>query len=140
MLNHKRKNMRGYTLVEVLVAIALLSTIGVGFMAALGTASRVLLKADTRESARDLAQAQMEYIQNLEYKTTDPTGVLVYYDQVPDLSTNYPGFDVEIQAVRIDKGYGTADDTGIQEITVLVKQGTITIFSLKGMKVNRETP
>jgi prepilin-type N-terminal cleavage/methylation domain-containing protein len=136
----KIKSMKGFTLVEVLVAVALLSIIGIGLLAALGSASKVLLKADFRETSRDLAEAQMEYIQNLGYKTTDPTGNLVFYDKVPDLAANYPGLDVEILAARIDKGSGITVDSGIQEITVVVKQGANTVFTLMGMKVNRDTP
>jgi len=132
--------MKGFTLVEVLVSVALLALIGLGFMTALGGASKVLLKADTRETARDLAEAQMEFVQNLTYNTADPTGNLVFYPKLINLSTAYPGYDVEVRAVRIDKGSGTTGDTGIQEITVLVKQGTNTAFTLMGMKVDRETP
>jgi prepilin-type N-terminal cleavage/methylation domain-containing protein len=140
LLKCKFRAMHGFSLVEVLVAVSILSLIGTGLFSALGGASRVLLHADIRESARDLAEAQMEYIQNLEYKTADPSGVLVFYDKVPNLSTNYPGFDVETQASRVDKGSGITDDTGIQEITVVVKKDNSPIFTLKGMKVNRETP
>lgn len=138
MLKRVFKNMKGYSLVEVLIAIALMATTGLGILTALGSASTVLGKADIRESARNLAQAQMEYVQDLEYKTTDPTDNLVFYDKVSNLSTEYPGFDVEVHASRVDKGSGIADDTGIQEITVQVKQGSKVIFTLVGMKVNRE--
>jgi len=140
ILKPNYRDMKGFTLVEVIVAVALLVSIGVAILAALGGSSRVLLKADIRESARDLAQAQMEYVQDLEYKTNNPAGVPVFYDKVPNLAADYPGFDAEIHASRIDKGSGVNEDTGIQEITVAVKQGTATIFTLMGMKVNREMP
>lgn len=55
---------KGFTLVEILVAVALLAIIGTAFLGALTLASRVLLQADTRETARDIAEAQIEYIQN----------------------------------------------------------------------------
>jgi hypothetical protein len=82
----------------------------------------------------------MEYIQNLAYKTTDPAGNLVFYDKVPKLAANYPGLDVEILAARVDKGSGIVEDTGLQEITVVVKKEASTAFTLMGMKVNRDTP
>ncbi len=129
---------RAFTLVEVLVAVAILAIVAVGLLAALGGASKVLLKADTRETARDLAEAQMEYVQNLSYKTADPAGVAVFYDKIPDLSTRYPGYDLEIQASRVDKGLGILADTGLQEIAVVVDQGSTQVFTLRGMKVNRE--
>jgi prepilin-type N-terminal cleavage/methylation domain-containing protein len=140
MLKNKNKSMKGFTLVEVLVALALLSIIGTGFLGVLGSASKVLLKSDFRETSRDLAQAQMEYIQNLAYKTTDPDGNLVFYAKVPNLAANYPGLDVEILAARVDKGSGIVEDTGMQKITVVVMRGADTAFTLMGMKVNRDTP
>lgn len=131
------KSQKGFTLVEVLVAVALLSIIGVGLVSALGGATKVLLKADTRETARDLAQAQMESVQNQAYDNiTNPSGI---YDIIPNLATLYPGYDVEIHSIRIDKDDppDTSDDDGLQEITIMVNQGTNTIFTLVGMKVNR---
>jgi prepilin-type N-terminal cleavage/methylation domain-containing protein len=128
---------KGFTLVEVLVALAILSIIGVGIMVALGGASKTLLKADVRESARDLAQAQMENTQNQPYNPADPTGNLVFYPKLPGLAGGYPGYDVEIHAARVDKGSGTAADTGLQQITVIVKQGPDSVFTLDGMKVVR---
>ena len=128
---------KGFTLVEVLVAVALLALVGVAILASLGGASKVLLKTDLRETARNLAEAQMEYIQNAPYKTTDPTGIPVFYDKLPNLSTSYPGYDVEVHAARIDKGSGITNDTGIQEITIVVEHSTNTVFTLVGMKVKR---
>lgn len=139
-IKHMKINFRsqkGFTLVEILVAVALLSIIGVGLLAALGGASKVLIKADIRETARDLAQAQMEYVQSVEYNADDPEGNKEFYPKIEDLSTKYPGFDVEITAERIDKDYppDTSDDDGIQEITIVVKHGSKIIFTLTGMKV-----
>ena len=134
----KIRSEKGFTLVEVLVAVALLAIIGIGLLTALGSASKVLLKADTRETARDLAQAQMEYIQNYEYNPDDPIGNDTFYPQIADLSTLYPGFEVKVRAARVDKGAGTSSDTGLQQITIIVSKGTETIFTLEGMKVNRE--
>ena len=131
------KSQKGFTLVEVLVAVALLAVTGVGLLSALGGASKVLLKADIRETARDLAQAQMEYVQSVVYNADDPEGNKEFYPKLEDLSAKYPGFDVEIIATRIDKDYppDTSDDDGIQEITIVVKHGSEIKFTLTGMKV-----
>lgn len=135
---------KGFTLVEVIVGVAILSIVGIGLLSALGGASKVLLKADTRETARDLAQAQIEYVQNQDYKTDDPNGNLVFYNKIPDLGTNpsYSGYDVEIHAerVEVESGYGIADDTGIQKITIIVKKDSIEKFRLEGHKANWHAP
>jgi type II secretory pathway pseudopilin PulG len=58
---------RGFTLVETLVGMFLLVVIGVALLASLTLSSRVLIETDTRETARDLAVAEMEYIKHLPY-------------------------------------------------------------------------
>jgi prepilin-type N-terminal cleavage/methylation domain-containing protein len=132
-----RKPARGFTLVEVLVAVALLSIVGVGLLVALSGASKVLLAANIRESARDLAQAQMENIQHQTYNTADPTGDIEFYAKMADLASRYPGYEVQILAERIDKGLGTVVDTGLQKVTVQVLKDAEPdpIFTLDGMKV-----
>ena len=57
----------GFTLLEVLLAILILSIISIGLVASLGGASKSLLFTDTRETARNFAQYQMEYIKTLPY-------------------------------------------------------------------------
>lgn len=67
---------RGFTLIEVLLAIALLGVIAIAFMSALSTASTVLIVADERTTAESLARRQMEYVKSQGYRpesvVTDP--------------------------------------------------------------------
>jgi len=67
---------RGFTLIEVLLAIALLGVIAIAFMSALSTASTVLIIADERTTAESLARRQMEYVKSQGYRpesvVTDP--------------------------------------------------------------------
>jgi len=71
-----RGRSRGFTLIEVLLAIALLGVIAIAFMSALSTASTVLIIADERTTAESLARRQMEYVKNQGYRpesvVTDP--------------------------------------------------------------------
>jgi prepilin-type N-terminal cleavage/methylation domain-containing protein len=112
---------KGFTLIEVIVAVALLAIIGVGLLAALTGATKVLLKADTSETVRDLAQAQMEYIQNQDFSTS--------YAISNSIDSKYPGFTTQIK---------TPEDirTGLQKITIDIKQGSDTLFTLMGYKVD----
>ena len=124
------KSQKGFTLVEILVAVALLSIIGVGLLTALGSASKVLLKADSRETARDLAQAQMEYLQSVPYEEDgsypikDENG-----DELDDIDAEYPGFFSKITADPV------TEKPGLQKITVVV-QGGDGEFTLEGYKVD----
>ena len=62
---------RGFSLVEVLVALALLGIIAVTFLMAINVASRAILIADERTSAETLAKSQMEHIMNQPYNEAD---------------------------------------------------------------------
>jgi prepilin-type N-terminal cleavage/methylation domain-containing protein len=119
-----KKSEKGFTLVEVLVAVAILSMLGIGLLGALTGASKTLLKADTRESARDLAQAQMEYVQNLGYDV-NPANYLTS----SDIDDQYPGYTSIIEAPTIVKD-------GLQKVTIVVSQGTEEKFRLEGYKVD----
>lgn len=113
------KRTKGFTLVEVLVALALLAIVGVGLIAALGGASKVLSSADSRETARDLAQAQMESIQNQPYQSTSPD-----YAEIAAPA----GYVISTSASPLEGG--------LQQITVIVRQGSEERFTLIGRKVN----
>jgi len=56
------KNERGFTFVEVVIALAILGVIAAGFLMALATASKAIIIADERTTAESLARSQMEYV------------------------------------------------------------------------------
>ncbi len=56
------KNERGFTLIEVMIAVALMGIIGIALLSGLATASRALFVADERATAESLARSQMEYV------------------------------------------------------------------------------
>ena len=112
-------NSRGFTMIEVVIAIALIGLIGVAVLSALSTASMALIIADERATAESLARSQMEYVKNSPYdNVNDPP------EYFPDLGAVPDGYDIDIEAVRLDpEGDGTEDDDdGIQKITVTVSR------------------
>ncbi len=141
------KEERGFALLEVIIAIALLGIISTAFLGALATASHAILVTDERATAESLARSQMEYVKNQEYDADwdyTVTGSGRSSSDEPDwwldvspggkpplLSSNYAGYSVEASADEDD------DDPGIQEITVTVEHGGDTIITLEGYKVNR---
>ena len=125
---------RGFSLVEVLVTLVLVATVAVGYISSLGVASKILLMADSRETAKDLAQAQLEYIQNQTYDSVNNPPV---YQILPDLAGSYSGYSIATPiATRLDKGAGISSDTGIQQIIIAVRRGTTPVLTLMGEKVN----
>jgi len=59
-----RGRSRGFTLIEVLVAMALMGIIAIAFVGGLGTASQAALTGDIRATAESLARSQMEYVKS----------------------------------------------------------------------------
>jgi prepilin-type N-terminal cleavage/methylation domain-containing protein len=58
------KGEEGMTLIEVVIAMAILAIIAAAFLSALSGASKAVFVADERTVAESLARSQMEYIRN----------------------------------------------------------------------------
>jgi len=110
---------RGFTMIEVVIAIALIGIIGVAVLSALSTASMALIIADERATAESLARSQMEYVKNSPYdNVNDPP------EYLPDPGADPEGYDIVITAERLnpDPDNPPEDDDGIQKITVTVSR------------------
>lgn len=141
------KKERGFSLIEVVIAIALLGIIAAGVLYALATTSKVLFIADERTTAESLARQQMEYIKDQPY-SDDQWEYTVNYTKssfsekpswwvdanpppsLSELSEDYARYSVEACAEGFDADrdetpeLGTpelpGDDDGIRRITVVV--------------------
>jgi prepilin-type N-terminal cleavage/methylation domain-containing protein len=132
---------RGFTLIEVLVALALFGIIAITFAGALFTASRSVITADVRTNAESVARTEMEYVKSQAY--SDPPWVYAvtssestcgssspdWCDTGHKLSAEYPGYTADVQAQVLD------DD--IQKITVTVSHEGREVITLEGYKVDR---
>ncbi len=122
------KNEKGFALIEVIIAIALMGIIAVAFLGGLATASRALFIADERATAESLARSQMEYIKSCNYTSE--------YTPAP-IPAEYVDYSANITAEPLHD-----PDDGIQKITVTVSHlGKLIITSgnstLEGYKVDR---
>ena len=115
------KSERGTSLIETLVALALLGIIAVAFLSALATSSNARSIADEHASARILAESQMENIKKQTYAFS--------YDPVP-LSTVYPGYSAVVDVDNLRNG-------NIQKITVTIRHHDRDIETLESYKGNR---
>jgi prepilin-type N-terminal cleavage/methylation domain-containing protein len=99
---------KGFTLLEVVIAIALMGIVGVAIFTGLSNASKALSIADERATAESIARTQMEYVKRLPYSgnyTADSTSIPADYTaniNVAPVSDN--------QTIR----------TGIQKIVVTI--------------------
>jgi prepilin-type N-terminal cleavage/methylation domain-containing protein len=146
------KGEKGFNLMEVALAMALLGIVAAAFLTGLATGSRAIFIADERATAESLARAQMEYARSLEYSiaewnytltssqlssTDPPTADWWTNDPPPLLSDDYDGYTVIVSTEPLN---GALDD-GIQVITVTI-QHTVSgemkeIFSLEGYRTQR---
>ena len=126
-----RGGSRGFSMLEVVIAIALLGIIAVSVLTALSTASAALIIADRRATAESLARSQIEYIKNqgsqggyIDYSVSGHEE----YDEIGGYTENY-SVDITVEPINpttyepypYDEGEGAfQQDDGIQLITVTV--------------------
>jgi prepilin-type N-terminal cleavage/methylation domain-containing protein len=139
---------KGLTLIEVLIAIAILGMIAVPFLTALSTSSRGIIIADERTTAESLVRSEMEYIKNCDYHFTG------FSYQIPPDANNTPwggfhaldvyyadaGYSVNVTGVPIDPDTGeesAADLWYIQKVTVKVYHGDKLVLTTSTYKVVR---
>lgn len=114
------KNEKGLTLVEVLVALAILGLVGVIFLSGLGTSFVTTTVNQERIDAEGLAKSQMEYVKSQDYDDVHnpPQYAVIAAGSIP------PGYFIAVIAQRLDPlNDGTGNDDGIQKITVNVYKG-----------------
>jgi len=118
----------GATLLEAVVALAVLGTIAVVFLNGLVITSEAAFTADERATAESLAQSQMEWTKNADYVYS-----ATQYSTAPIPSDiDYTNYSANITAESLN-----SPDDGIQKITVTVKHFDEEIITLEGYKVYR---
>ena len=111
----------GFTLVEVLVAIVLLSLIVIGILATAASAYRMVRSVDARETANNYAEWEMEYIKNQPYSTSN--------QYTAATSSPYPS-NYTVQSIVV-----TPVTTIEQQISITIT-GNGTTYTLSDYKVN----
>ncbi len=115
------KSEKGFSLIEVLVSLVLMGTIGVGFLGAVTNASKAAFSTDVLDSAKSLAENQMEYVKKQAYADT--------YEAGP-IPTDYSGY-----SVTIDASPAATRDGNIQRVRVAVSYQNRPVTFLEGCKV-----
>lgn len=114
------KSEKGFTLVEVLISLLILGIISVGLMNGLSGATKDVHYADSREQAKNIAETQMEAIQNQPFSGSSYSPVACPAGfQVTITTTPVPGnADTNIQKIIVGVQY-TNINTGQQNTYIL---------------------
>lgn len=120
-------NEKGFSLLETIVAIAVLGLVAVAFLGGLGTSTKATMTTGERAIAESLARSELEYVRNCTYQyDTDE------YDINPmlDIPESWSMTPPVVESVH-------ATDDGLQKVTVSVERNGKTVLSLFTYKVNR---
>ena len=126
----------GASLIETLVALAILGIIAIAFLSGLATASEATAITDERGTAESLARSQMEYIKSQDYiNYANPEHEDYALITTPD------SYGMEITAVPIDSDTGqplpSGEDEGLQKITVTIMHQLESVLTVEGYKADR---
>lgn len=129
-------NQTGLTLIETLVALAILGTVVVAFLSGLATASKATFIADERAVAESLVRSEMEYIKSHHYINYAEPGHGDY-----GVVASPANYDIEVTVVPIDPETGqplpSGEDEGIQKIIVTAKHGDKSVLTVEDYKGDR---
>jgi len=117
----------GTTLLETVVALAIVSTVAVTFLGGLATTSKATIIANERATAESLAHSQLEYVKKYDYQY----GASEYpVDPSLTIPENWSVLPPVVELV-----HGT--DDGIQKVTVTIEHDSEAVFVMEGYKVDR---
>ncbi len=132
------RRQRGFTLIEIVVALGILAAIGVGLLRALDTNSRAVRTLDERVVATNMATAYFEAISNSDYETVPP-----YYDDVVANITIPAQYEVNYSISFSDDGHVWSDTYSdetlqtLQKITVFVSHQEKPVLSICTFKAEK---
>jgi len=135
------RGQRGFTLIETVLAVAILVAIGVGLLTALDTNAKATRTLDEKVVATNLATAYFEAIKAAPYDITEP-----YYDDVVAGITVPPQYIVNVDIdfssdSNPNDGIDWVDtytDETIQKLTITVsREGGNHVLSICTFKTKR---
>jgi type II secretory pathway pseudopilin PulG len=112
---------KGISLLETILALAILGIISASFLGATATTSTARVTADERASGKILAESLMENIIKLDYAAS-------YNVTVPD---EFAGYSANITVQNIK-------NSNIQQIFITIQRRNREILTLESYKVNRQ--
>ena len=130
---------KGFTLVEVIISIVLLSLIAAAVAGGLFTSSKALVQNDSLETAKNLAETQMEWVKNLLFipgtASYSPAPIPSEQNGYTATITVIDGTNTTAFPYNSDPTLNKARNSNLQKITVKIfRNGSLT-YTLEGYKV-----
>jgi prepilin-type N-terminal cleavage/methylation domain-containing protein len=121
-----RSNEKGFSMVETVISILLIGILATAYLGALSTCLRVLIDTDRQQTARTLAEHQLEYIKGSTYALSyTPDSISEEYDSysVSVSTSEVVSRDINLQKIKIlvsfhDKPVVLADGSTLQSFKV----------------------
>jgi len=110
---------KGFSLLETILALAILGIISASFMSGLATTSTARVKADERASGKILAETLMENIKKQPYSSS-------YNTTVP---AEFLGYSANVSV---------EENNNIQDINITIQSRNREVLTLQSYKVNRQ--
>jgi prepilin-type N-terminal cleavage/methylation domain-containing protein len=145
-MSDKNKGDKGFTFIEVLIALLILSIFASTFLLGLATSSKAVVQADEKTTAESLARCQLESIKIQSYIPADDDDVATYA-LTNSMSAGYTIYSVGRDDIEVGGVVGVPWDTsantavsvdaGLQRIKLIIKHGVDTVFTIEDYKVDR---
>ena len=143
-----RKGERGFSIIEVLIALAVLGIVAVSFLMAINTTTQAVFIADEKATAESIARSQLEYVRQQEYEAAEYDDVALYVP-ISGFQEGYSIWSVDrnddadnpvegVLAVPWDSETDEAvsEDVGLQRIKLVIKHYDSTVLIIEGYKVD----
>jgi prepilin-type N-terminal cleavage/methylation domain-containing protein len=90
------RDQQGFSLIEVLIALAMAGIIIAGVLMVMGTSTKILVLAKNQEISKDIAASEMEYIRSIPYASTYDL------DDMPPLPANYDNYTSTVNVTYLE--------------------------------------
>ncbi len=114
------REQKGVSLIEVAISLAVLGVLAVGILGALGTAATTVFLTDERQTAKNIAESQMEHVKLQPFSTSY---------EIAEIPAEYPNYNAKIFVDAIP-----GRDINIQKITVVIEHWDREVLTLEGYK------
>ncbi len=129
-------NQKGFSLIEVLIALTIFGAITVSLFLALNVSHKTTHSVNEQTIVESLTRSELEYVKSCDYDDSLDPGH-PQYEVDPSLVIP-TGYSIEVTAKRLDpEGDGTDNDDGIQKVTVEVYYDGELVLATESYKVKR---